>query len=66
MTKRKNSPAIPGPKMECSPERIGGRNLIPCPVCGGFGAIMHEDGDWTTCKKCGGGGRAWEEVAHAA
>jgi ribosomal protein S27AE len=62
VTKRKGKP-ISGPTLEVAPEKIGKRELVACPPCGGFGAIMLDDGDWKTCAKCGGGGRAWKEEA---
>lgn len=49
------------------PETVGGRVLVTCPVCGGFGGVMGDDDDWTSCKKCKGGGKVYaEEVVNAA
>lgn len=61
MTKRKAKP-IQHETLPMEPERIGSKILVGCPICGGFGGIMFDDGDWKTCKDCGGGGKVYEEV----
>ena len=61
MTKRKASAA----KEATAPTKVGGRELVACPICGGFGGVQDKDGDdWEVCKKCGGGGKVYaNEVA---
>jgi len=43
--------------MKVEPERLGNVTLVACEPCGGFGAVMLDDGRWKRCKACGGGGR---------
>jgi ribosomal protein S27AE len=61
VTKRKAQP-ITGPTLDVALEKVGNRELVACLPCGGFGAIMLDDGDWKPCGKCGGGGRVWKEA----
>ena len=61
MTKRKQKPtSMTSLPMES--ERIGTKILVSCRICGGYGGVMYEDGDWRSCKNCGGGGKVYEEV----
>lgn len=61
MTKRKGKP-ITGPMLDVAPEKVGKREFVACPPCGGFGAVMLDDGDWKPCGKCSGGGRVWKDA----
>jgi DnaJ-class molecular chaperone len=62
MTKRQAKASLKQASVT-EPETVGGRVLVTCPVCAGFGGIVHDDGDWCACKKCGGGGKVWATEA---
>jgi DnaJ-class molecular chaperone len=63
MTKRKASTPS-ATALAPSPQTVGGRPLVGCPVCGGFGGVQGKDeGDWKVCPKCKGGGKVWQTEA---
>jgi len=65
MTKRKTKEAPTDPPIVAEDLRIGGRPLLICPACDGFGGVPHGD-VWQTCQACKGGGRvlADQEAEH--
>lgn len=46
----------PVPPVVAEDLQIGGRALMICPACEGFGGVPHGD-VWQTCQACRGGGR---------
>lgn len=65
MTKRKTTQAPTDPPIVAEDLQIGGRPLLICSACDGFGGVPHGD-VWQVCQACHGGGRvlADQEAEH--